>query len=291
MISPLYAVILCTRNRPDDLARTLASIARQEGATSRTVLVVDASDADVRARNAEAARRTGARHVAYPGRPSLARQRNFGLDSLPEAVTIVHFLDDDVELQPDYFQRLNAAFADPWVGGAGGRMLEPDGTAAGRPADSVTQRLFLLGSREPGRVLLSGAATPLQSLALARRTRGEWLVGCSCVYRRALLERHRFDERLEGYSLDEDLDLSYRIGREAALVVEPGAVLVHHRSFSNRTSVRRAAHDAVVHRYWFLEKNLRQPLRKPAFWWSVLGRVLAAATSHHPGARAVLADV
>ena len=281
-----YAVIVCTRNRPADLARTLASIAAQGGAAPRVTLVVDASEADVQARNAEATRTSGARHLAYAGRPSLARQRNAGLDVLPEEVGVVHFLDDDVELRSGYFQRLNAVFADPSAGGAGGRIVEP-GDRDRRPAASAVQRLFLLASRAPGRVLPSGATTPAQTPALARQTPVDWIGGCS-AYRRALLERHRFDERLEGYSLDEDLDLSYRVGREAALVVEPDAVLVHHRSPLNRADVRRGAHDAVVHRYWFLEKNLRHPLRKPAFWWAALGRVLAAAASRHPDADAVL---
>ena len=287
MRSPFYAVLVCTRNRPDDLARSLASIAAQEGPSERLVLVVDASSVDVRVRNAETARTTGARHLVYPGRPSLTRQRNFGVDTLPENVELVHFLDDDVELQPGYFQHLNAVFATPSTGGAGGRVVEPGRSEVGRPVGSAVQRLFLLGSRVPGRVLCSGATTAAQGRPLTQRTHVAWLGGCSC-YRRALLERHRFDETLEGYALDEDLDLSYRVGQEAALVVDPSAVLIHHASPQNRADVRRFARDTLVHRYWFLEKNLHHPLRKLAFWWSVLGRVLAAAASRHPDARAVL---
>ena len=89
----------------------------------------------------------------------------------------------------------------------------------------------------------------------------------------------RFDSRLEGHSLDEDLDLSYRIGRKGRLMVIPSAVVYHHESERARASPRDYAHDRLVHRYWFLEKNVQHPLRKVAFWWSTIGRILAARLS------------
>ncbi len=283
-----YAVIVCTRNRPDDLSRTLASIASEAG-PGMLVMVVDASDPEARARNAaEAASFTAAplRHLPFPGAPSLARQRNFALDRLPPSVEIVHFLDDDVTLAPGYFEVLNACFADPSVGGAGGRVIEP-----GPPrlrTRMALRRLFLLDHPAPGRVLPSGVTTPAQTLPLPALSPVQWLSGCSCTFRRTLLDAHRFDDRLEGYALDEDLDLSFRVGREARLVAEPRALLFHHVSPVGRDTTERRAHDALVHRYWFLEKNLRSPLRKPAFWWSVTGKLLVAALSRRPDARDAL---
>jgi len=86
---------------------------------------------------------------------------------------------------------------------------------------------------------------------------------------------HRFDDRLEGYSLDEDLDLSYRVGAQKRLMIVPAAIVHHHESEKERAGLRDYTHDRLVHRYWFLEKNLRHPLRKAAFWWSTAGRLLA----------------
>ncbi|RMF60317.1 MAG: hypothetical protein D6746_07025, partial [Bacteroidetes bacterium] len=226
-------------------------------------------------------------YLLFPGTPSLARQRNVALDALPDTLDIVHFLDDDVTVHPGYFRALHAVFEDdPSVGGAGGRILQA-GTDPERRG-LWWRRLFLLDHPAPGRVLCSGATTPAQALPLTTRTPVEWLSGCSCAFRRSLLAWHRFDPALEGYSLDEDLDFSYRIGRTARLVVEPAAVLTHHVTPGGRGDASRLAHDAIVHRYWFLEKNLRSPWRRPAFWWSVLGRLLAAGASRSPQAHHVL---
>ncbi|WP_456427416.1 glycosyltransferase family 2 protein [Rhodocaloribacter sp.] len=286
--APAYAVIVCTRNRPEDLTRALASIAAEAG-PEMLVMVVDASDPAARTQNAARAETFTAaplRYLPFPGAPSLARQRNFALDHLPPSVAIVHFLDDDVTLAPGYFHVLNAWFDHPSVGGAGGRVIEP---GPPRPRRRMPlRRLFLLDHPAPGRVLPSGVTTPAQTLPLPTPRPVQWLSGCSCAYRRTLLDVHRFDDRLEGYALDEDLDLSFRLGREARLVVDPRAMLFHHVSPVGRDALERRAHDALVHRYWFLEKNLRSPLRKPAFWWSVFGKLLVAGLSSHPDARDAL---
>ncbi|GIV60692.1 MAG: hypothetical protein KatS3mg043_1781 [Rhodothermaceae bacterium] len=288
MPAPTYAVVICTRNRPDAVTRLLRSLAH-EAEPGMHVWLVDASDAADRRRNAAAVEAFTAapiHHLLYSGTPSLARQRNFALDALPETIVIVHFLDDDVTVHPGYFRALNTVFAEePAVGGSGGRILQ-DGTDTQRRG-LWWRRLFLLDHPVPGRVLCSGATTPAQVLPLTARTPVSWLSGCSCAFRRVLLDRHRFDPALEGYSLDEDLDFSYRVGREARLVVVPEAVLTHHVAPGGRESVDCLAHDALVHRYWFLEKNLRSRWRKPAFWWSVVGRLLAAGISRSPQARNV----
>lgn len=291
---PAHAVIICTRNRPADLRRTLGSIAALgDEAAALLVLVVDASDAAAAAKNRRTAARASGlalRRVPYPGPPSLTRQRNFGLDQLPASVEIVHFVDDDVTVLPGYFTRL-AAYLDghPGVGGVGGCLCEPD-----RPAVATRGRLlrrfFFLDGEPPGRVLPSGIALPAQvnsACGPAVRTVA-WLSGCSSTYRRTLLDTHRFDPALSGYALFEDLDLSYRIGQVTGLAVVPGARLVHHRSAQNRHRAGRYAYSAVVHRYWFVQKNLSHPLRRAAFWWAMLGQALARFFSRHPARRASL---
>ena len=108
--------------------------------------------------------------------------------------------------------------------------------------------------------------------------RVQWLNGCAS-YRRAVLENTRFDPALSGYALGEDLDFSYRIGKAWKLAVVPQAQLVHHASEKNRYDAARFGRTRVIHQRWFMEKNIRHPLRKPAFWWSIVGRLLAVLTS------------
>ncbi len=282
------AVVICTRNRPDDLRRTLESIARQDRVADLLVLIVDASDDEAHRRNEAAAVCCSAlniRLLAYPALPSLPRQRNFGIDHLPNTVEVVHFLDDDVTVLPGYFRHLSRVLGEePQVGGVGGRIIEPDGDAASRL--SPLHRLFLLAGSTPGRVLPSGHTTPAQTLPLDRRCATQWLSGCASSYRRVIFEHYRFDEALSGYALLEDLDFSYRVGQSWKLLVQPRARLIHHASPVNRYDAARRAHTLVTHGYWFVEKNIRHPLRKPAFWWAFLGQLLAVTCSAKPEALA-----
>ncbi len=281
------AIVLCTRNRPVELHRTLDGIAAHPPTAPTLLAVVDASDASARRQNrmrigdVEA---TPTVHWPYPATPSLPRQRNHALERLPPSVTIVHFIDDDVTVRAGYFDALSQVLhARPAVGGAGGVIVESNVDAVAA-SPSLLHRLFLLGHAEPGRVLPSGCTSSAQTPALPdeglRAT--EWLSGCSSSYRRSLLDRHRFDPALTGYAMLEDLDLSYRIGREAHLVVEPAARLVHRRAPRNRWDAERYAHALTVHRGWFVEKHFDSVRARAAYGWSLLGRLLAVATSSSP---------
>ncbi|PSQ72022.1 MAG: hypothetical protein BRD31_01985, partial [Bacteroidetes bacterium QH_2_64_26] len=91
-----------------ELARTLESVAKQSGAAHRLVIVVDGSDHDDAERTAEVVQNwcdegLPFRHHCYSGSPAGTRQRNAGVDLLPESVDVVHFIDDDVTLQAGYF--------------------------------------------------------------------------------------------------------------------------------------------------------------------------------------------
>lgn len=284
------AVVICTRNRADDLHLILRSLSSQSGMERRLVLIVDASDEATAVRNEKSASNAKGLRVQYlrfRGKPSLARQRNFAVDRLSEEIGIVHFLDDDVELEPGCLDRLAAAFVEPAIGGVGAKIEVP-GKSARKP--SIWRRLFLLDSVKPGSVLLSGASTAAQRRAAVRPFETEWLGGCAS-YRRRVLVQERFDDSLEGYSLDEDVDFSYRVASRHKLMVLPEAVIHHHESGAERPNQRDYARDFLIHRYWFLEKNIRHPLRKAAFWWSALGRLLATRFSSEPGRQEHLAGL
>lgn len=281
--TPSEAIVICTRDRPDELRRTLASIAAHPPDIDLLLVVVDASDPEARTRNRTlvgAFEPLPSAHWPYPKDPSLTGQRNYALDHLPSSVDIVHFIDDDVTVHADYFEVLsNVLRTHPRIGGAGGVIIEsPMGPPS--PWRERLKRLFFLSHTEKGRVLPSGCTTTAQSPsteddAALRDT--EWLSGCSSSYRRSLLERHRFDETLSGYSMLEDLDLSYRIRQEARLVVHPNACLRHRRASGGRPDTEQYAYTETVHRRWFVERHFDGVGERWAYWWSRVGRFLAVA--------------
>jgi GT2 family glycosyltransferase len=287
------AVVICTRNRPEELEETLDSIAAHPPSTNLLLAVMDASDAAPQARIQSVVENFDVLpsvHWSYTDPPSLARQRNAALDRLPTSVEVVHFIDDDVTVHPGYFEALSAVLrTEPDVGGVGGLVLEPSKDTPSARNERL-QSFFFLSHAEDGRVLPSGCTTSAQQ-PTRNDTPGlrgtKWLNGCSS-YRRSLLNQHRFDEALTGYSMLEDLDLSYRIHRQARLVVQPEARLTHRRSPSNRFDAERYNRALTVHRRWFVEKHFDDVSSRLAYWWSLVGRLLALLTSSSPNRRAAL---
>ncbi|NAZ83794.1 glycosyltransferase, partial [Kineococcus sp. R8] len=99
-------VAVCTRDRPEDLRRCLAAIARLRGGAGE-VLVVDNASRDDRTR--QVAAEFGVRCVREP-RAGLDWARNRAL--LEARTPIVAFADDDVLVDPDWVRRLAVAFED-----------------------------------------------------------------------------------------------------------------------------------------------------------------------------------
>jgi GT2 family glycosyltransferase len=111
-------VAVCTRDRPDDLARCLAALARLPAAGQEILVVDSASRSDATRR--EAARWPGVRYVRED-RPGLNRARNRALAEARHA--IVAFVDDDAEPHPGWLRALTSPFHDRRVMGTTGLTL------------------------------------------------------------------------------------------------------------------------------------------------------------------------
>ena len=111
------SIIVCTRERPDDLARCLESLAeaRRDG---HEVIVVD--NAPVADRTAEVVARFGVRRIVE-ARQGLNRARNAGLAAAAHA--IVAYLDDDVVVSRGWTAAIGRAFMEAAVGCVTGLVL------------------------------------------------------------------------------------------------------------------------------------------------------------------------
>jgi glycosyltransferase involved in cell wall biosynthesis len=127
--SPSCTVVICTRDRPEQLDRCLAAVARL-AYPHYDVLVVDNAPSDDRTRLVVA--RHGARYLLEPV-TGLSRARNFGACASSSAV--VAYLDDDSIPEPAWLDRLALEFRDPEVMAVTGRILAIDD-----PVESDWQR-------------------------------------------------------------------------------------------------------------------------------------------------------
>ena len=266
-MSPL--VVVCTRNRPDDVRSVLSHV--RAVSPQAAILVADSSDDGDKAQvEAVVAEVDGCWLLDCT--PGLARQRNQALEWIrrrrPET-SIVHFVDDDSEPMPGYFKAIEDRFATtPELGGVGGVIVNQP-----LPRFRIAKYAFWLYSRRPGVVLRSGRSTIGHYQGYEARA-ADWLPGCAMSYRLDMIGDLRFDDRLEGYSLGEDLYFSFALSRRHPLTIAEDALQVHHLSPVNRQSAERVSRERIELLHRFVRENHDRGLRLYAFWWSVVGEAL-----------------
>ncbi len=266
-------VVICTKDRPDDVR--MSCTAAHAAAPDLPILVVDASTNDG---TQEVCERLVAQHGPRlrlthhrASRPGLARQRNdavaLGRDL---SVEVVHFIDDDTEVAPGYFDAIERRFReDLTVAGVGG-IITNQPVIDWLPIRSF----FLLRSRRYGSVLRSGRNMLGQYPGMRATDPVEWLNGCSMSYRMNVFDTLAFDDRLEGPSLGEDYDFSFRLSRSRRLAVEPAARCIHHVTPAVRSSRRATAREGTENTYRWVTENTALGASRPAFWWATLGDLL-----------------
>lgn len=258
-------IVVCTRNRTDDMARLLDNLPAQQ--LRPPLLVIDSSDGSETEELVRAFSESGGwPDVRYlVSEPGLTKQRMVGIANLLTTTDVVHFVDDDVVLQPSYFSAIEAVFdRDANCVGVGGWITN---VPAHHPR--WTARLFGLDSRRQGLVLPSGTNTFVFEPGPLLKV--DWLSGAAMSYRRLVFETISFDTGMSGYSLGEDLDFSFRAGALGSLFVTGGARLEHLLSPVNRYDARRFSCQALVRRHAFVLAQRERGMSVLAFWWSVMG--------------------
>lgn len=222
-------IVICTRNRRDDLAVCLGSILNLETKPA-AVLVVDSSDSDDSSALVQNYMQQSSDITYFLERtaPGLTLQRNHGLRVIDGRFDVVHFLDDDVELESGYIGALQNMFeGDPDLVGAGGMVL-----GSVRQPASTWSRLCLTDSALPGSVNRAGFNVGCYDNPNTLEV--TWLPGCSMSFRLKSISGLAFDEGRTGYALGEDVDFGLKASSRGRLLHVPSAVLQHHQSPTNR---------------------------------------------------------
>lgn len=181
------SVIVCTRDRPQDLRRCLESLARCRPAPDEIIVVDNGAGRGELRSIVEAV--PAAILVTEP-RIGLSRARNTGIGAAHGDILV--FTDDDVEVPSTWLAPIRAAFADPKVGCVTGQVL---------PARLDTAAAFCFELDYGG---LAGSQLPRSfDAAFLAQPFGEappvWMIGAGAnmAIRRAVFDQiGRFDERL-----------------------------------------------------------------------------------------------
>ncbi len=217
------SVAVCTRERPEDLARCLESLERLSERPSE-MLVIDNAPRSGRTREV-VARFPGVRYECEP-RPGLSSARNAALAAA--SGDVVAFIDDDVVVHPDWLSRIHACFNDPQVMVATGLVLPAE---LETPAQMIFEQSFQFFHQGYRRRRFD----PEYFAALRKKGVPVWEIGAGAnmaIRRKAHELGHRFDTRLgPGVfgGCGEDSEFWYGVlARGWTCVYEPSACVFHY---------------------------------------------------------------
>lgn len=186
VMADTVSVVICTRDRPQELERCLKSLPQQIRTPDEVIVVDNASIGDATRKVAEAA---GVRYIRED-RPGLDIARNTG--ALAASSQIVAYTDDDTELHPHWLAEIVAAFDAPDIMAVTGLVL---------PARLETEAEWIF---EHDHSFGRGFAVIDfdQAYFTAHREKGcpSWDVGAGAnmAFRREIFDRiGLFDERLD----------------------------------------------------------------------------------------------
>jgi GT2 family glycosyltransferase len=281
------AFVIATRNRPDDLVRTVESLLAQTVLPAE-LCIVDSSDetptrSQVGKLCADAKLPLDYHHPAPKG---LTVQRNVGIDRTQGDP--VFFIDDDVALAPDCHESILEEY-DKWGPELGGVRATPVRPARPSRTTIAYRKFFGIGGWWPeasGRVRRGFYAEGVSEAAGVRSI--EYFNGWFMSYRREVFDHERFDEALSGYAYKEDIDFSFRVSRRYKLVQTPRARCDHLKSGASRMSSHQLQRMNLANQFYLHRKLMPQTVRnRAALWWALFGlfiiNVGKAAQTRDPG--------
>lgn len=268
---PRISVIVPTLNRRADLLEFTDSLLAQT-VRPHEFLVVDAGEVPdmeeaLRARLAD----TGVELVYRRSEAGTSLQRNIALDLMTGDFVLL--CDDDLLLEPDYIEQSLACFElphEPPVGCVLGTFSSPS-----RPRGWQQRYFRLFGMTH---AVDGDQATMSTSGGVRWLTTPKGVVeipvasGGRTMYRAACFETERFDEFLPGYTMAEDVELSWRIGQRWTIVQTPHARCFHKRAEGGRVDYGDRVGRLIYSRYYFFKKHVpKAPPELAAFAWTNLG--------------------
>jgi O-antigen biosynthesis protein len=261
-------VAVCTRDRPEDLARCLDSIERVAYEDFEVVVVDNAPSTEATRRLVD--RRGGRARYVREERPGLDWARNRAIAEA--AGEVIAFTDDDVEVDPGWIRALASAFAaDATVAAVTGLVLPGE-------LDTEAQVLFER-YRSFGRGFAPRRIVPPAGGPLAHRygAAGDYGTGANMAFRCSLFGRiGPFDPALDVGTPTRgggDLEMFFRVLKAGhVLVYEPRAI-VRHRHRRSMEALRGQIEDhGVSFSAYMVRCSLAYPDERPAFirlaaWW------------------------
>lgn len=224
----------------------------------------------------------------------LTKQRNYGVNLVDETSEIICFLDDDIILEPTYFENLIKTYSEKWdalaVGGyivnevkweLSNQMNQSskfyyDGYMREEPSRFKLRRLFgLLPDVKPGFMPTFSHGRSISFLPPSGKTyQVEQLMGGVSSYKKEVFKNLKFSTYFEGYGLYEDADFSLRLAKKGKLYINTNAQLEHHHDGSGRPNQYRYGKMVIRNGWYVWRVKYPNPSLKVRLKWHVTAILL-----------------
>jgi len=245
------SLIICTYMRPESLYNLLKTVEQQTKKPDE-VLIVDGSTNNLTKEmvNKEQFDVNLKYFKVSDDLRGLTKQRNYGVEKISKEMEVVAFLDDDIELESNYFEELNNTY-----------KINKDAIAVGgvttnetkwkkaekedednlgqfvidgwsRRSDiryRVREKLGLVSNMQPGKVVPYGHERSIGFLPPNGKVyETDFLMGGISSYKNIVFETLSFSHFFDGYGLYEDKDFSLRVRKYGKIYINTNARVEHH---------------------------------------------------------------
>ncbi len=226
----------------------------------------------------------------------LTRQRNFGIQKVSSSIEIVCFLDDDVILEPNYFENLLSTYTiHPEALGVGGYITNDcswefvgtnyvasknefyfDGWKRSDGSRFIIRKQLGLDSNQPPGFMPSFSHGRSLSFLPPSTSiyRVEQLMGGVSSFRKSVFTSHSFSTYFEGYGLYEDADFSLRLSTIGSLYCTTSAQLQHFHDSSGRPNQYQYGKMVVRNGWYVWRVKYPNPNLKSRLKWNAISFLL-----------------
>ena len=269
-MSPSISVIVPTLNRLDDLLVFVNSLKKQTVKPQELVIVDAGTIEHLQETLQQTLTGSGIALQYAKSEAGTSLQRNVAMEMAKG--DIFFFFDDDIILEPDYIEQTLPCFDlqhDPPVGAVLGTFNSPYTMGKWKQKYAQLFRMTHTADTDSPKVMSSGAVC--WSIEPSKVIQIPVCSGGRVAFRRECFEDHKWDTFLPGYTMSEDVEISYRIAKKWTFVQNPKAKLYHKKSPVSRDKYGERVARLIYSRYYFFQKNLPKTPRHVAgfAWWNV----------------------
>ncbi|MBN4070658.1 glycosyltransferase family 2 protein [Olleya sp. AH-315-F22] len=268
-----FSLIVCTYMRPKSLLSLLNSVKLQTLYPDEILIIDGSTNLD----SEQIIKENDFENLKYyrvnDNNRGLTKQRNYGVNLVDALIDVVCFLDDDTELESDYFEQvINVFMTNSEIVGVGGTSVNENRWFKLEDGSKLNKNKYYFfegfavkeGLRNVVRNYLGLQSTLLPGLMpdfSHGRTNGyplddkihevDLLMGMSFSFRKEIFDKIKFSIYFEGYGLYEDADFSLRALRYGKNVINTAAKLNHYHEASGRPNKYKYG-KMVIRNGWYV---------------------------------------